>query len=563
MPRESPQPNVLGSGTLRALSPLFWVLVVVTGVGAGLAGGLLMLLLHAVQHTAWPYRPGDKFLSAVQHATPLRIMCVLAIAGLLAGVVRFLLRQETGGGHGGELAERIWFHAGRLDPLRTLVRAVLSIVIVGMGASLGREAAPKQTGALVASILAQWAGISDSQRRLLAACGAGAGIAAVYNVPFGGAMFALEVLLGTIALPLIPPALVAALIGTAVSWLMLPDAPTYHIPFYPVSASQIVWAAIAGPIAALVAVAYVRLIAWADTLRPRGMVAVIASMVVFSVLGAVAIRYPQLLGNGKDVVQLAFLGQLGLPLLLALVVLKPVATAACLGSGAPGGLFTPTLTLGALLGGLLGYLWLHLWPGGPLGAFAIIGAGAVLAASTQGPVSAVILVLELTRRLDTLMVPVILAIGVAVFVARNFENRSIYSGRIHLGRSAAGRAAGEKEAKGFIAISSSAHFPELLQALLRGTAKPEPVYVVDEKGRLMGEVRPDRVRDPPPETLPLETATAADFATPVPAILTTDGGATASGKFATAGNAALPVIDDETGALVGVSRPSGQIAAAR
>jgi chloride channel protein, CIC family len=110
--------------------------------------------------------------------------------------------------------------------LHRCVRAIQSIVVVGMGASLGREAAPKQIGALVASILGQWAEIPRSQRRLLVACGAGAGMATVYNVPFGGAMFGLEVLLGTLSLPLAPPALMAALIATAVSWLLLSNRPT-------------------------------------------------------------------------------------------------------------------------------------------------------------------------------------------------------------------------------------------------------------------------------------------------------------------------------------------------
>lgn len=186
-----------------------------------------MLLLRAVQKLAYPYRPGDNFLSAVKNATPLRIVIVLTAAGVVAAVARLILRHQAKGGHGGELAEKIWFAAGHLDPVSTFVRAIVSIVIVAMGASLGREAAPKQIGALIASLLAQWASIPNAQRRLLAACGAGAGIAAVYNVPFGGAIFALEVLLGTISLPLVPPALAAALIATAVSWLLLPNVPTY------------------------------------------------------------------------------------------------------------------------------------------------------------------------------------------------------------------------------------------------------------------------------------------------------------------------------------------------
>ncbi len=550
---ESPQPNVLGSGSLRTLSPLFWVLVVVTGAGAGLAGGLLMLLLQAVEHLSWPYQPGNDFVAAVENATPVRIVLVVTAAGLLAGVVRQVMRRETNGGHGGELAQRIWFGAGQLDPVHTMVRAVLSIVIVGMGASLGRESAPKQIGTLIASLLARWGEFPTAQRRLLAACGAGAGIAAVYNVPFGGAMFALEVLLGTISLPLVPPAFAASLTAVAVSWLMLPNVSTYAIPFYPVSYDMIIWALIAGPVVGLVSVLYVRLISSADRVRPSGRLTVIAPVLVFGALGALAIPYPQLLGNGKDLTQELFLGQLGLPVLLVLLILKPIATAACLGSGAPGGLFTPTLTVGALLGGVLGHLWLHLWPAAPLGGFAIVGACAVLAASTQGPVSALVLLLEMTRRLDTLMVPTVLATAGAVLVARRLEHRSIYSARIHSGRSAAGRA-GASQADAFIALSSAARPIELLRALLRTESQPKPIFIVDEQGALVGGVSADRVRDPPPETLPLETATAGDFATPIQTILTTDDEALVASKFQVAETECLPVVIPGTGELVGVRR---------
>lgn len=148
MADESPQPNVLGSGSLRALSPLFWLLVVATGVGSGVGGGLLMLLLRAVQRLSWPYRPGDNFLSAVQNADWLRIIGIVTAAGFLSGLIGFLLRQEKSSGHGSELAETIWFGSARLAPVRTLVRAILAAKF----ASAGRDTLPvinKETGELV------------------------------------------------------------------------------------------------------------------------------------------------------------------------------------------------------------------------------------------------------------------------------------------------------------------------------------------------------------------------------------------------------------------------------
>ena len=147
-------------------------------------------------------------------------------------------------------------------------------------------------------------------------------------------------------------------------------------------------------------------------------------------LGVVSIRLPQLLGNGKDVSQLAFLGQVAPALLLALFVLKAAATTMCIRIGAPGGLFTPTLTVGAMLGGALGAAWSWIWPGLPPGLFALLGAGALLAATTQGPISTVVLLMELTGRDRSFILPLLVAAGTATLVARSIEPRSIYDARL-------------------------------------------------------------------------------------------------------------------------------------
>jgi H+/Cl- antiporter ClcA len=147
-------------------------------------------------------------------------------------------------------------------------------------------------------------------------------------------------------------------------------------------------------------------------------------------LAALSLKYPQLLGNGKGIVQLGAVGGLSLGLMAVLFVLKPLVTAACLGSGAPGGLFTPTLTIGVLLAGILGTAWGHVWSGASLGSYAVIGGGAFLAASMQGPLSGVVLVLELTRNFDTLMAPTLLAVTEATVIARRLGAPSIYSARL-------------------------------------------------------------------------------------------------------------------------------------
>jgi chloride channel protein, CIC family len=368
-------------------------------------------------------------LVAAAKAGPWRHILALLGAGTLTGLAQILLVRLTSG-NGIEITSAIWFTAGRLPALRTLGSAVLSVVIVGMGASLGREGAPKQAGAVIANALSDRGGLSDEQRRLLVACGAGAGMAAVYDVPLGGALFALEVLRGVLALRLVLPALTASVIATIVAWIILPDAPTYTIPVFANSPSVIVWALFAGPIAGIVSVGYVRAIAFADRHRPKGWLRLVAPALAFGLLGVVSIAFPQLLGNGKDLAQLTFDGVVGPGLLVTLLLLKPLATFLCFGSGAPGGLFTPSLTLGALLGGLLGWAWTFLWPGAPPGLFAIIGAGAVLAATTQGPISAIVLMIELTGRDRSFVVPLMVAVVVATLVSRTIDPRSIYDARL-------------------------------------------------------------------------------------------------------------------------------------
>ena len=406
----------------------FWIAVLLTGAATGLGAAGLTRLLELVQRLAWSGSPTD-ILDAALHASVGRHLMVLIGAGLVTGAGQLILRKVSSA-NGIDTTAAIWFHAGRMPAIRTLGSALLSVIIVGMGVSLGREGAPKQAGAVFANLFSDWGKLSDEQRRLLVACGSGAGMGAAYGVPLGGALFSLEVMRGVLALRFVLPALFASLVATAVSWLFLPDAPTYHIPSFSNSASANLWALIAGPVAGLVSVGYVRMVSWADRHRPQGWWRLVAPIVGLGLLGVVSIWFPQLLGNGKDISQLAFAGQVAPALLLTIFVLKPAMVVLCMSSGAPGGLFTPSLTVGAMLGGVLGYAWSFLWPGVPPGLFALLGAGAVLAATTQGPISSVVLLMELTGHDRSFILPLLIAACSATLVARSIETRSIYDARL-------------------------------------------------------------------------------------------------------------------------------------
>lgn len=429
------QPNVTGDGD-AALTPWFWLMVVGTGVATGLFGDLLMMVLFGVQHLAFNYHSGD-LQAAAEHASGARRVLSLLAAGVIGGISWTLVRRHMGG-HNTEIDDAVWNGNGELSLRRGLLTSVISEIVIGMGASLGREAAPKLMGGASGSLLATWARLTPAQRRLLVACGGGAGLAAVYNVPLGGALFTAEILYGSLALPTVLPALACSAIATATAWLYLPNHATYlDIPSYHFTASLLVWSLLAGPVIGLISSGFIRLVGWVSHHQVTGTKILVSLPVAFTLLGCIGIEYPQLFGNGKDMAHSAFLGQGGLALFAALFVLKPLVTALCLGGGGSGGLFTPTMSTGAMLGGALGIAWRLAWPGSPVGAFAIVGAVAMIGASMQAPLTALALVVELTHSGFQLVVPMMAATVTATAVARHIDGYSIYSARLSAAPAAA------------------------------------------------------------------------------------------------------------------------------
>jgi len=423
----SPQPNVTGLGLIASYGPRFWSLVIVIGAVAGLSAAGLVGLLRLTEHLTYGGHHAT-LLTTVEHAASWRRVVALSIAAVMVAVtLRVLGRRSTGGT---EVSEAIWQRSGQIDLLRSLVRGFVSIITVGMGVSLGREAAPQLYGAAFASKLSVWAGLPTWQRRLLVACGAGAGFAAVYNVPLGAGLFAVEVMLGTVALPLVLPALLAAATSTAVAWIFLGNRQLYHVASYTFRISELAFAVLIGPIVGLLAVGWTRLITAANHARPQGRARYLAPFGAFLLLGLLSLQYPQLLGNGRSIAQLGLVANLSFGLIIVLLLLKPLVTAACVASGAPGGLFTPTFAIGVLMAGACATVWAHIWPGPPVAAYTLIGGGAFLAAAMQGPLSATVLVVELTGQFGNLIVPTLVAVVGAIVISRRFGAQSIYSARL-------------------------------------------------------------------------------------------------------------------------------------
>jgi H+/Cl- antiporter ClcA len=231
------------------------------------------------------------------------------------------------------------------------------------------------------------------------------------------------------------PALLMSLTSTVVAWIFIGHGVLYHVAADHFRASQLAFAVIMGPIVGLVATGWTRVISRLSRRKPRGAWKWLAPPLAFAALGLLSLHYPQLLGNGRGIVQLAIVGNLSLGLLVMLLILKPLVTSFCLASGAPGGLFTPTLAFGVLLAGAFGSIWAHIWPGSAPSVYALIGGGAFLAAAMQSPLAGVVLILELTGQIESLVVPTLIAVVVATALSRRLGAQSIYSARLPSGLS--------------------------------------------------------------------------------------------------------------------------------
>ncbi len=388
------------------------VVTALVGIGSGVAGLLVSISLRAIEHLAYGYRSGT-FLDGVTSSSAGQRVLALTIAGIIGGVGWWALRRW-----GRRVVSVEQNVAGEKMPtVPTLINVGLQVVVVGLGASIGREVAPRELGALLAAWLSDRAGVTARERRILVACGAGAGLAAVYDVPLSGAVFAVEVLLAELSFATALPALATSAIATVVAQLAVPSGALYTLPSLTLTPSLFVWAVIVGPVMGFAAVGFTRLVTFFGAHRATGSRLLLVMPAIFALVGVLAIPFPEILGNGAALGDVAFAGTASILVLGLLAVVKTGSTVATIGAGAAGGTLTPSLAIGAALGGSLGGLWSLAWPGTPLAAFAFVAAAAFLASSLRAPFTALILMVEFTNQGPALLVPTMLAIAGSVMVS--------------------------------------------------------------------------------------------------------------------------------------------------
>nr|WP_276203638.1 chloride channel protein [Hyalangium minutum] len=542
----------------------FWLLVALVGLISGMGAVVLLKVLRFTQHLFWGSE-AEGFLSGVIASPSWRRFLVPVLGGALVSLVTLLIGQPLRGHGTAGIIESIWVKSGRLSLPRALLRGLVSIVAVALGAPLGREGALLQTGAASGSFLGHWLRLGPGQARLLVACGAAAGVASAYNVPIGAALFGLEVLLGSFALELFGPIVLACVVATLVSRILIADHPSYVIPHYVMHPRELLLAVLLGVLLGGASALYVRGINVLSDLLDR----VPRKLTPFLPLGAMtlvglaAVWLPHLLGNGYDAVNAALLGKLSLVLLVVLPLAKLLATSLCAGAGVPGGLFTPSLFYGALLGGAFGQVMQYVWPGGaPSGAYALLGMGAVLAGTTHAPVSAVLIIFELTGDYG-LILPLMLGAFLATMISRRLEPESLYTSvlsrrNVRIPESVPHWLREEGTRAMLMPVRDrvppSASFQEIVVLLLEQPSGAD-LYVTDEEGRYLGTITLDELKGHLPDYSLLGATIAADVMDRHLRPVTPDLSLSeVAARFATTPLERLPVVDTERRLLGTISK---------
>ena len=406
-------------------------LTIALACGVGLLVGVAAIAFHELLHLIQRLALGSTSpLSALPTLPWYWKVGLPALGGALVAPIVYKWAVEAKGHGVPEVMEAVALRGGIMRARVAFAKALASAVTIGMGGSTGREGPVIQIGSALGSTCGQILQLSPERIRTLVACGAAGGIAATFNAPIAGAFFALEVILGNFAIPAFAPIVLSSVLATAVSRAYLGDAPAFVVPEYTlVHYAEVPLYAVLGMLMGLVAVVFIWALYKSEDLFERSPIPPLARTTVggFCVGGLLLIA-PEVYGTGFEAMYRLLHETIAWQILIFLFLLKLLATCTTLGSGASGGIFSPSLFLGVVAGGLFGHLVHFVFPSvtATPEAYAMIGMGAVVAGTTHAPVTAILMLFELTGGYQIIL-PVMIACTLSTVTARYLHPHSIYT----------------------------------------------------------------------------------------------------------------------------------------
>jgi CIC family chloride channel protein len=536
------------------------ILAVVVGLLGGFGSLLFKKLIVLFQGLFWA--TADMTPASLAAVAWYRRLLMPALGGAIVGPLIYFLAREARGPGIPEVMIAVITRNSVIRPVVAVIKTVASALSIGSGGSVGREGPIVQIGAAIASTTGQLLRLHPVQLKTLVGCGVSAGVAATFNAPVAGTLLSLELIVSDFGLTAFTPILVSAVAATAVTRHFHGDITEFVLPpFAMVSYGEFALYLVLGLTAGLVGYVFSRSIYIGDDLFQKTKIpAWIRPAAGGLLVGIAALAYPHIMGVGYESIRVLLDGELSLRVMVILVVLKIVGTAVTLGSGGSGGVFAPSLFIGAMLGGAFGTFVHQLWPGATASpaAYALVGMAAVNGACTHAPLSAIIILVELTNEYRMLM-PLMFTVVMASFVARKLGAESIYTEHLrrrgvltHHGEDLnilRGIAVTDVLRHDEASISQGTPFEVLVQLAL--DTPRNVIFTLDDQGRLTGAISLQSIKHVLSDPNELRHAyDIEDFREDVTPVLVTQSLDAVVGRFAEMGLDRLPVVDGE-GRLVG------------
>ena len=404
------------------------VLAIFIGILGGYGAVLFRFAIKAAQYGF--YQNTRDFLTFA-HTLPLYLKIGLpALGGLLVGPIIYFGAHEAKGHGVPEVMEAVALRGGRIRSRVALVKILASGISIGSGSSVGREGPIVQIGSSIGSTLARVLKVPRDREKTMVGCGAAAGIAATFNAPIAGVLFAIEVLLGDFGLSTFSPVVLSSVTATTISRHYFGNFPAFVLPTYKVvSLWEFLLYPVLGIAAGVIAILFIiSLYKCEDLFNALKIPDYLKPALGGLLLGCLLCKWPHVFGVGYGAVNLSLKNQLPVLLLFSLIFVKILATSITLGSGASGGIFAPSLFIGAMTGGFFGFCVHELFPlfTASSGAYALIGMGAIVAGTTHAPITAILIIFELTGDYGIIL-PLMLSCILSTIVTTSLKQGSIYT----------------------------------------------------------------------------------------------------------------------------------------
>ena len=537
------------------------ILAVVVGVLGGLGAVLFKKLIFFLQEFFW-HRPDMSPDSLFSVAWYHRLLMPM-LGGLIVGPLIYFFAREAKGHGVPEVMIAVISKNSVIRPIVVIIKSLASALSISTGGSVGREGPIVQIGAAIASTVGQLLRLRETQLKTLVGCGVAAGIAATFNAPVAGAIFALELIVSDFGLTAFTPILVSAVAATAVSRhfqatiVEFSSLPDLHM----VSSWEFVFYLMLGLMAGVIGNLFTRSLYKADDLfektkLPQWIRPVFGGLIV----GIIALKFPHIMGVGYETIRSLFEGQIVFKTMVLLIFLKLFATSITIGSGGSGGIFAPSLFIGAMLGGTFGTVMNMIFPSitASTVSYALVGMAAVNSACTLAPLSAIIILFELTGEYSIIL-PLMFTVVLATFISRKFSAESIYTEKLrrrgimaHHGEDLnIVRMIAVKDVlrNDEVTISENAKFEDLVRLALE--THRNNVFAIDREGKYKGAIQLfdlKYVLSNPKELSHIHHI--VDFINELPPVLISQSLDTVVDRFAGTGFDRLPVVDSRN-VLVG------------